>query len=104
MVIITNLKSAELGFVRKLRAKLTNKIDPRSLFRGLSGPIMFAAPRFAAIFHANAHSRQLVHGRCGQTLERQREQNPRSSVSNAETLTTSQGLVPTYDYGDRMSL
>jgi hypothetical protein len=42
----------------------------RSLFRGMSAPAFFATPRFALIFHANAHSRNFVRGKMGKRFER----------------------------------
>lgn len=41
-----------------------------SLFRGMSAPALFATPRFAIIFHANAHSLNFVRGKLGDRFER----------------------------------
>ena len=42
----------------------------RSLFRGMSAPAIFATPRFALIFHANAHILNSVRGKFGKRFDR----------------------------------
>jgi hypothetical protein len=49
--------------------QIVSKDGFSSLFRGLSGPALFATPRFAIIFHANAYSRKMVSGKLGDSLE-----------------------------------